>query len=58
MPSLPAHIFLILCNQGDRDKPGKAKEEKDENPIFDSIDRSSGTRSSPGSQPGQGGRLV
>jgi hypothetical protein len=58
MPSLAHHIFLILCNQEDRETPGEAKEEKDENPIINNIDRSSCHRTSAGTQPGQGGRLV
>jgi hypothetical protein len=56
--SLPRHILLIFCNQEDRDKPGKAKEEKDEDPIYDNIDSCFGRRASSGTQPEQGGRLV
>jgi hypothetical protein len=57
-PSLQGHILLLLFNQEDRETPGMAKEEKDEDPVYDSIDRSPGPRVSAGGQPDQGGRLV
>jgi hypothetical protein len=57
-PSLPSHILLLLFNQEERKTPDKAKEEKDENPVFDIIDRSPVPRISAGSHHRQGGCLV
>jgi hypothetical protein len=43
-PSLPGHILLLLFNREERRSLTRRKEEKDENPVFDSIDRSPGLR--------------
>ena len=57
-PSSPGHILLLLFNQEERIMPDKAKEEKDEDPLFDSIDRGPRPRVFVGSQHRQDGRLV